>query len=40
MVTALTEKFRPALDRFIRWQWPALASLAQSGIDVVLRQSH
>src|SRR4029434_6010961 len=34
MVTALTEKFRPALDRFIHVQWPALGSLAQSGFHI------
>ena len=32
LVTALTEKFRPALDHFIRCHWPALGSLAQSGM--------
>jgi len=39
MVTALTEKFRPALDRFIHVQWPALGSLAQSGISLRVTNS-
>jgi hypothetical protein len=39
MVTALTEKFRPALDPFIHAQWPALGSLAQSGIDLGVTNS-
>ena len=32
MVTALTEKFRPALDRFIQVQWPALGVSDRAGV--------
>ena len=34
MVTALTEKFRPALDDFIRDHWSDMGSLKQSGISL------
>ena len=32
MVPAITEKFRPALDDFLRTHWPELGSMAESGI--------
>jgi hypothetical protein len=32
LVSALTEKFRPALDEFVRTHWPGLGSMAESGI--------
>ena len=32
MVPALTEKFRPALDEFLRTHWPELGSMADAGI--------
>ena len=39
LVTALTEKFRSALDQFIQARWPALGSLAQSGISLRVTNS-
>ena len=32
MVPALTDKFRPALDEFLRTHWPELGSMADAGI--------
>jgi hypothetical protein len=32
LIPALTEKFRPALDDFLRTHWPELGSLKQAGI--------
>jgi hypothetical protein len=32
MVPAITEKFRPALDDFLRTHWPELGSMAEAGI--------
>lgn len=32
LVPALTDKFRPALDVFVRTHWPELGSMAESGI--------
>jgi len=39
MVPALTEKFRPALDAFVRENWPALGSMAESGITLRVSNS-
>jgi hypothetical protein len=39
MVPALTEKFRPALDDFVRSHWPGLGSLSQAGIALQVSNS-
>ena len=39
MVPALTEKFRPALDDFLRSHWPELGSLSQAGIALEVSNS-
>jgi hypothetical protein len=39
MVPALTEKFRPALDDFVRTHWPALGSTSQAGIALQVSNS-
>jgi hypothetical protein len=39
MVPALTEKFRPALDDFVRAHWPGLGSLSQAGIALQVSNS-
>jgi hypothetical protein len=39
LIPALTEKFRPALDEFIRTHWPELGSLAEAGISFCVSNS-
>ena len=39
VLPALVERFRPALDEFVRTSWPALGSWEQSDIDLEVAQS-
>ena len=39
MVPALTEKFRPALDDFLRTHWPQIGSMAEAGITLRVSNS-
>jgi hypothetical protein len=39
MVRALTEKFRPALEEFVRATWPAFGSMAEAGITLRVSNS-
>ena len=39
METALVEKFRPALDEFLRRHWPGLGSMAEAGITLHVSNS-
>jgi hypothetical protein len=39
MVPALMEKFRPALDDFLRTHWPGLGTMAESGISLRVSNS-
>ena len=39
LLPALTEKFRPALDDFVRTHWPGLGSMANAGIELHVANS-
>jgi hypothetical protein len=39
LLPALTEKFRPALDDFVRTHWPGLRSMAEGGIELRVANS-
>ena len=39
LLPALTEKFRPALDDFVRTHWPHLRSMAEGGIELRVANS-
>ncbi len=39
MARALTDKFRPALDDFLRLHWPAFGSMAENGITLEVSNS-
>ncbi len=39
LLPALTEKFRPALDEFVRIHWPHLRSMTEGGIDLRVANS-
>jgi hypothetical protein len=39
LLPAITEKFRPALDDFVRTHWPHLRSMAEAGIELRIANS-